>query len=165
VPEADGAAPRSRRPTQFYFLGSPPVRVYRVLRIHHLCAVFHHLDANIPEETFWYVLRRRSWFDISQIIIFGHFFVPFLLLLRIDIKHMFPIMSALAAWAWLMHYCDMHFNIMPCSTRRLSFKLDRYRHHDVFRRVALEALDDFVFQASALPAEGPAHRGNTRRIR
>jgi hypothetical protein len=60
------------------------------------------------------VIREKgTWFEISQLIIFGHFFLPFLLLLRIDIKLMFPIMTALAVWAWLMHWVDMQFHIMP----------------------------------------------------
>jgi len=44
-------------------------------------------NANIPEETFWYVLREKgTWWDVSMIIIFFHFFLPFLMLLRIDWK-------------------------------------------------------------------------------
>lgn len=71
-------------------------------------------NANVPEETFWYILRERgSWFQLSMVIIFGHFFIPFLALLRIDVKLKFGFIVPLAVWAWLMHYLDMHFNIMP----------------------------------------------------
>jgi hypothetical protein len=71
-------------------------------------------NANMPEETFWYVLREKgTWWDIGQIIIFGHFFVPFLLLLRIDWKLKLPVMGFLFVWAWLMHFNDMAFNIGP----------------------------------------------------
>jgi hypothetical protein len=107
------------RNTQFYFIGSL-LFAFTVFYAYITFAQYFIIwNANIPEETFWYVLREKgSWFDISQVIIFGHFFVPFLLLLRIDIKHMFPIMTALAVWAWLMHYCDMHFNIMPAFEKR-----------------------------------------------
>ena len=48
-----------------------------------------------------------------MVIIFGHFFVPFLALLRIDVKRMFPFMVPLCVWAWLMHYVDLSFNILP----------------------------------------------------
>jgi hypothetical protein len=71
-------------------------------------------NANMPEETFWYVLRERGnywWF--SMVIIFGHFFVPFLALLRIDVKSVFKFMVPLCAWSWLMHFVDLGFNIMP----------------------------------------------------
>ena len=33
--------------------------------------------------------------------------------LRIDFKLVFSLMTAITIWAWLMHYCDMQFNIMP----------------------------------------------------
>jgi hypothetical protein len=100
--------------TQFYFLGSLLFAFTVFYAYVTFSQYFIIWNANIPEETFWYVLREKgSWFQLSQVIIFGHFFLPFLMLLRIDIKLMFPIMTALAAWAWLMHFCDMQFNIMP----------------------------------------------------
>ena len=80
----------------------------------HFSQYFLIWNAAIPEETFWYVQRERgSWWWIGQLIIFGHFFLPFLLLLRIDTKCNLDIMIPMGVWAWLMHYLDMHFNIMP----------------------------------------------------
>jgi hypothetical protein len=71
-------------------------------------------NANIPEETFWYVLREKgSWWSVGMLMIFGHFFLPFLLLLRIDTKMSLTVMVPLAVWAWVMHFCDLSFNIMP----------------------------------------------------
>ncbi|MDB6017085.1 MAG: hypothetical protein JWR19_1574 [Pedosphaera sp.] len=71
-------------------------------------------NANVPEETFWFIQREAgNWFYVSLVIIFGHFFLPFLMLLRIDVKHKAWIMVALGVWAWLMHFVDMSFNIMP----------------------------------------------------
>ncbi len=71
-------------------------------------------NAAIPEETFWYVKRERgSWWGIGMLILFGHFVVPFLLLLRIDFKLNAAVMIPLCVWAWMMHFCDMSFNIMP----------------------------------------------------
>src|SRR5258708_20933448 len=68
----------------------------------------------MPEETFWYVVREKgSWWYIGMVIIFGHFFVPFLGLLRIDVKNIFSYMLPLCIWAWLMHFVDLSFNIMP----------------------------------------------------
>jgi hypothetical protein len=48
-----------------------------------------------------------------MIIIFGHFFLPFLTLLRIDVKLSFSIMIPLCLWCWLMHWVDLAFNILP----------------------------------------------------
>lgn len=71
-------------------------------------------NANIPEETFWYVLREKgTWWYIGMVIIFGHFFLPFLMLLRIDWKLKLSVMLPLCAWAWLMHFIDLSFNIIP----------------------------------------------------
>ncbi len=99
---------------QFYFLGS----VYFAFTVFYAYVTFAQYfiiwNANMPEETFWYVLREKgSWWDISMLIIFGHFFVPFLALLRIDAKLTPWLMIFLAVWSWIMHFCDISFNIMP----------------------------------------------------
>ena len=71
-------------------------------------------NANLPEETFWFLRREvGSWWYVGMLMIFGHFFVPFLAMLRIDAKLNLAIMFPLIAWAWLMHYMDMQFNVMP----------------------------------------------------
>jgi hypothetical protein len=71
-------------------------------------------NAAMPEETFWYVKRENgTWWQICMILIFGHFALPFLLLLRIDAKLSLALMIPLCAWIWLMHFIDMSFNIMP----------------------------------------------------
>jgi hypothetical protein len=72
-------------------------------------------NANMPEETFWYVKREAGtwWFTGAIVIIFGHFFIPFLALLRIDVKLKLAAMLPICAWAWLMHWVDLEFQIMP----------------------------------------------------
>lgn len=80
----------------------------------HFSQYFLIWNASIPEETFWYVLRERgSWKWVGMTILFGHFFVPFLLLLNQDIKRNMSVMVPVAVWAWLMHYVDMTYNVMP----------------------------------------------------
>ena len=39
--------------------------------------------------------------------------MPFLGLLRIDVKLKLRVMLAICAWAWLMHFVDLEFQIMP----------------------------------------------------
>src|SRR5665213_479701 len=72
-------------------------------------------NANMPEETFWYVLREKGTWDAvgKYVIIFGHFFIPFLMLLRIDWKLKLNVMLPLTAWCLLMHFVDLEFQIMP----------------------------------------------------
>ncbi|MEK7685994.1 MAG: hypothetical protein AAB466_11285 [Verrucomicrobiota bacterium] len=99
---------------QYYFLGSLLFAFTVFYAYIHFSQYFIIWNANMPEETFWYVIREKgSWWDIGMIIIFGHFFVPFLTLLRIDVKQTFVIMAPLCLWAWLMHFFDLSFNIMP----------------------------------------------------
>ena len=80
----------------------------------HFSQYFLIWNAAIPEETFWYVQREQgTWWAIGQIIIFGHFFIPFIALLPIWTK-VHPVSKyGIFIWALLMHYIDMNFNIMP----------------------------------------------------
>jgi len=99
---------------QFYFLGTLLFAFTVFWAYVTFSQYFIIWNANMPEETFWYVVREKgTWWHIGMVIIFGHFFLPFLTLLRIDVKHAFPIMIPLAAWAWLMHFVDLSFNILP----------------------------------------------------
>jgi hypothetical protein len=80
----------------------------------HFSQYFLIWNAAIPEETFYYVKREfGTWWQICLALVFGHFFIPFLFLLRIDFKLKLFVMIPLCAWAWVMHFCDMSFNIMP----------------------------------------------------
>jgi hypothetical protein len=71
-------------------------------------------NANLPEETFWYALREKGWWwGVSMVLVFGHFLLPFLLLLRIDFKLKLRLMAPLCVWVWVMHFMDMSFNVLP----------------------------------------------------
>lgn len=80
----------------------------------HFSQYFLIWNAALPEETFWYVNREQgSWKWVGFTILFGHFFVPFLVLLNQDVKMNPAIMVPMCGWAWLMHFVDMTYNIMP----------------------------------------------------
>lgn len=99
---------------QYYYIGSLLFAFTVFYAYAHFAQYFIIWNGNIPEETFWYIIREQgSWFAIGMIIIFGHFLAPFLGLLRIDVKSVFPYMTALALWVWLMHYFDLAFNVHP----------------------------------------------------
>jgi hypothetical protein len=99
---------------QFYFLGTLIFAFTVFYAYIHFSQYFIIWNANIPEETFWYVIRERGgWFWVGIILIFGHFFLPFLALLRIDAKSQWWLMAPLMVWAWLMHVVDLGFNIYP----------------------------------------------------
>jgi hypothetical protein len=99
---------------QYYFLGSLLLAFTVFAAYIHFGQYFVIWNANIPEETFWYVLRERgSWFAIGLVLVFGHFLVPFLALLRIDVKLVFKYMVPVCAWIGVMQYLDLAFNITP----------------------------------------------------
>jgi hypothetical protein len=98
----------------YYFIGSLLLAFTVFYAYIHYSQYFIIWNGNVPEETFWYVLREKgSWWNVGLIIVFGHFFLPFLLLLRIDWKLKLPVMGFMCVWAWLMHFVEMSFNIMP----------------------------------------------------
>ena len=99
---------------QYYFLGSLLFAFTVFYAYVSFAQYFIIWNANMPEETFWFVLREKgTWKYVGWVIIFGHFFIPFLSLLRIDVKSKFTIMIPIIAWAWLMHFTDMTFQILP----------------------------------------------------
>ncbi len=99
----------------YYFLGS----LFFAFTVFYAYVTFSQYfiiwNANMPEETYYFLLREKGSWDVvgKYVIIFGHFFVPFLALLRIDAKLKLFVMLPLAAWVWLMHFVDLEFQIMP----------------------------------------------------
>jgi len=77
-------------------------------------------SANIPEETFWYVIRelnydgtKNSWWWVSMGLIFGHFLTPFLLLLWYKTKVVVWRSIVVASWILAFHLLDLYWNIVP----------------------------------------------------
>ncbi len=101
-------------PTTFYYIGSLLFAFTVFYAYIHFFQYFIIWNANMPEETYWYVLREKgTWWDIGMVIVFGHFLLPFLALLRIDLKMVAGWMIPLGLWIWLMNWIDLAFNIMP----------------------------------------------------
>ncbi|MBU62105.1 MAG: hypothetical protein CMI26_06350 [Opitutae bacterium] len=78
-------------------------------------------NANIPEETFWYVIReinpntgeRTGWFWVSMGLIFGHFLIPFLSLLWYRNKVEPNKTLKIVVWILCFHLLDLYWNIIP----------------------------------------------------
>ncbi len=99
---------------QFYFLGVLFFAFTLLEAYFEFAQYFVIWNGNVPDETFWYLIRENgSWWCVSMILIFGHFFLPFILLLPANIKMNFKVMIPLCLWAWLMNYADLAFNILP----------------------------------------------------
>ena len=70
--------------------------------------------ANFPEETRWYIVRRSGlWNTLSWLLVFGHFVVPFSLLLLRSTKRSPFWLGFVAAWILVVHYIDLYWLIMP----------------------------------------------------
>lgn len=70
--------------------------------------------ANIPEETVWYLHRwEGSWKNVSLLIVFGHFVLPFFALITRPAKRNPLYLSIIAIWILIMHWVDLFWNITP----------------------------------------------------
>lgn len=99
---------------QFYFLGVLFFAFTLLQAYFEFAQYFVIWNGNVPVETFWYIIRENgSWWFLSMVLIFGHFFLPFVLLLPAHVKMNVKIMLPLCAWAWLMNFADLAFNILP----------------------------------------------------
>lgn len=70
--------------------------------------------ANIPEETIFF--RRRwvgSWQAVSLVLVFGHFAVPFVMLMSRHAKRSMTTLGAAAGLLLAMHYVDLYWLVMP----------------------------------------------------
>jgi hypothetical protein len=99
---------------QFYYLGTLLFAFTLFYSYVGFAQYFVIWNGNIPDETFWYLIRENhSWWTLDMVLIFGHFLLPFLVLLPICVKSNFKIMFWVCAWAWAMNFADLAFNILP----------------------------------------------------
>jgi hypothetical protein len=69
---------------------------------------------NIPEETEWYLIRMNGgWENMAYFVVFGHFIVPFWVLLSRHVKRNRKALCGAAAWMVFIHYCDIYYMAMP----------------------------------------------------
>lgn len=69
---------------------------------------------NIPEETAWIMRRTSGGYDtVGLILLFGHFILPFAVLLPRAIKRTPGVLLYPALWLLLMHYVDLYWLVMP----------------------------------------------------
>ncbi len=78
------------------------------------CQYFLIWYANLPEETSWYITRRLgTWNTLSWALCFGHFAIPFFMLLFRPIRRDSFWLGALSIWVLVFHYLDLYWVIMP----------------------------------------------------
>jgi hypothetical protein len=70
--------------------------------------------ADIPREVAFYARRvEGSWSAIVYLLVFGHFIIPFFLLLNRRLKRDTAYLAAIGAWMFIMHFVDVYWLIMP----------------------------------------------------
>lgn len=70
--------------------------------------------ANIPEETRYFILRNTgNWNILSIGLVFLHFALPFLVLLRSDVKKKPKFMIILCIYILVVHFADVYHMIIP----------------------------------------------------
>lgn len=71
--------------------------------------------ANVPEETVWYMPRQADpwWIGVSLVLLFGHFFVPFLALISRVPKRRPALLSVAAVWLLAVHWLDLYYLVIP----------------------------------------------------
>ncbi len=70
--------------------------------------------ANIPEETGWMIRRTTGgWAGVSWLLLFGHFVVPFFVLLSRFVKRRRRLLILPAIWVLAMHWVDIYWLVMP----------------------------------------------------
>lgn len=70
--------------------------------------------ANMPETSSWYVVRQSGpWLWLSLVILFGHFVVPFLLLISRVPKRRKALLVGGATWVLAVHWLDIAYLVLP----------------------------------------------------
>jgi hypothetical protein len=71
---------------------------------------------NLPEEIPWYLTRlNNGWGYVALALVFGHFALPFALLLSRDIKRNFNLLWRIAVFIMLMRMVDLFWIVTPDS--------------------------------------------------
>ncbi len=70
--------------------------------------------ANLPEETSFFILRNTgNWNTASIVLVFGYFAMPFLFLMRSDVKKNPGMMMFITIYLLVLHALDHYILIMP----------------------------------------------------
>jgi hypothetical protein len=69
---------------------------------------------NLPSEIPWYLVRLRGgWQFVALALIFGHFALPFALLLSRDLKRNFKLLAGVAVAVLIMRFVDLYWLVAP----------------------------------------------------
>jgi hypothetical protein len=71
-------------------------------------------SGNLPEEIPWYLIRlNNGWGYVALLLVFGHFALPFALLLSRDLKRNFKLLRAIAVFILCIRFVDLFWMVAP----------------------------------------------------
>ena len=69
---------------------------------------------NLPEETEWFLKRQTGdWTTVSLLLIFGHFLIPFVLLVSRMIKRRPLLLALTGGYVLIMCWIDIYWLVIP----------------------------------------------------
>jgi hypothetical protein len=69
---------------------------------------------NLPEEIPYYLVRTNGgWGVVAMVLVFGHFALPFALLLSRDLKRNFKLLASIAVFVLCMRLVDLFWVVTP----------------------------------------------------
>ncbi len=69
---------------------------------------------DIPEEVSYFARRTAgTWTAVTYVIVFGHFIVPFFVLLNRRIKRHPDVLGLIGAWVFAMQFVDVYWQVLP----------------------------------------------------
>jgi hypothetical protein len=69
---------------------------------------------NLPDEIPWYLTRiNHGWQILAMVLVFGHFALPFALLLSRDLKRSFKLLASIAVFVLSMRVVDVYWVVAP----------------------------------------------------
>ena len=73
---------------------------------------------NLPDEIPWYIERLKGgWQYVALVLVFGHFALPFALLLSRDLKRNFKLLASIAVFVLAMRVVDVYWLVTPDASK------------------------------------------------
>ena len=120
--------------------------------------------ANITEETSYFILRNTEGWNIASIaLVFGHFALPFLFLIRSDVKKKPKLMIPITIYLFVLHALDHYIIVAPERGPSLTHGTSLFSNYsvvwlDLLAFVTVGAFFAFVFLRSLTKSSLYPHR-------
>jgi hypothetical protein len=102
--------------------------------------------ANIPEETQFYAIRNTNgWWYLSLALVFLHFAVPFVIMLKRDSKRNLNAVMAVAAFVIFVHMLEIYWMVIPERARALEYGSSSGLGTDFFRDILFDLVAFLTF--------------------